>query len=75
MAEEGGKTPIPEKQEQLKFLQGLAPPIIATVVALSPICNIHGNNRPPTCFRYPLPLFFLSYSLAFLLAALFCDIP
>ncbi|CBI27165.3 hypothetical protein AAG906_031526 [Vitis piasezkii] len=39
MVGERGKTPVHEKQKQVKFLKGLAPPLMAAVVALSPICN------------------------------------
>ena len=49
MVGERGKTPVHEKQKQVKFLKGLAPPLMAAVVALSPICNTPGN--PPICFH------------------------
>lgn len=56
MVGERGKTPVHEKQKQVKFLKGLAPPLMAAVVALSPICNTPGN--PPFVSTAQMPLFF-----------------
>ncbi|KAJ9707918.1 hypothetical protein PVL29_000136 [Vitis rotundifolia] len=50
MVGERGKTPVHEKQKQGKFLKDLAPPLMAAVVALSPICNTPDIQRGAALF-------------------------
>lgn len=46
MKEGEGERKFSQKPKQLKFLKSLAPPLMAALVALSPIHNPPGTQNP-----------------------------